>query len=60
MGARERIEARIMAKVKTKRKLRSHLNTIKECVDKAEEEKLPTAVALKSMHIILKELVSDY
>jgi len=60
MGARQRIEDRMIKKAAKKANLKVHLIAIKQCSDKAEEEKLPTAAALKSIYHILEELVSGY
>lgn len=59
MGARERLERRLMAKAERNRKVNEQMVVLNACVEQAEEEHLPSATGLRAVHIILQDLIKD-
>ena len=57
MGARERMERRMMIKADKRRNLMDNMNKLRDCVKQAEEEKLPSATGLRAILNILEVIV---
>ena len=57
MGARQRIEERMLLKAEKRRKLISNMNILRDCINQAEEEKLPSASGLRAILNILEDTV---
>jgi len=59
MSIRARLEERERLRAKKLRKVKTQLNIMQDCIDKAKEEKLPTVPFMEAALILITDLTKS-